>query len=97
MTCYLIYHFNEAPKSPNLPHGLFKTVYLLMLLTHVMLAIAMLPMIAMALWRAYHRQFHRHMKIARPTFWIWLYVSVTGVVIYFVLYHIAPAIYPRTV
>jgi protein SCO1/2/putative membrane protein len=62
-----------------------------MLLTHVVLAIVMLPMILITLFRAYRREWNRHKRIARPTYWIWMYVSVTGVVIYFVLYHIAPS------
>jgi uncharacterized membrane protein YozB (DUF420 family) len=61
-----------------------------MLLTHVVLAVVMLPMIFMTLFRAYRREWNRHKRIAQPTYWIWMYVSVTGVLIYFVLYHIAP-------
>jgi protein SCO1/2/putative membrane protein len=47
-------------------------------------------MILLTLWRAYRRQWEKHRRIARPTFWIWLYVSVTGVVIYWMLYHLFP-------
>ncbi len=47
----------------------------------------MLPMIYLTLLRAYRRDWINHRRIAIPTFWIWLYVSVTGVVIYFMLYH----------
>ncbi len=94
LTCYLIYHFNVPPKSSGLPAGLFRMIYLLMLLTHVVLAVVMLPMIGAALFRAYSRQWERHKWIARPAFWVWLYVSVTGVLIYLVLYHLAPAMYP---
>jgi uncharacterized membrane protein YozB (DUF420 family) len=91
LTCYLIYHFNVPAKSSGLPSGIFRTSYLLMLLTHVVLAVVMLPMIFVVLFRAYRREWDRHKKIARPTFWIWLYVSITGVLIYVILYHIAPA------
>ena len=65
-----------------------------MLFTHIVLAVAMLPMIFMALFRTYRRDWDRHKKIARPTFWIWLYVSVTGVLIYLILYHLVPGMYP---
>jgi uncharacterized membrane protein YozB (DUF420 family) len=90
LICYVIYHLNFPPRSIGLPSGALRTGYLVMLATHVTLAIVMLPMIGVTLWHAAHRQFHRHLKIARPTFWVWLYVSVTGVVIYIVLYHVYP-------
>ena len=90
LACYLVYHFHVPAKSIGLAPGLFKTSYLLMLLTHVVLAVVMLPMIFLTLFRAYHREWERHKRIARPTYWIWMYVSVTGVLIYVILYHIAP-------
>ncbi|HEX6987788.1 MAG TPA: DUF420 domain-containing protein, partial [Planctomycetaceae bacterium] len=63
------------------------------LLTHVVLAAAV-PFLALyTLWQALvSRNFQRHKRIARVTFPIWLYVSVTGVVIYVMLYHVAPAV-----
>ncbi|CAN5678864.1 hypothetical protein BH09PLA1_BH09PLA1_22320 [soil metagenome] len=96
LVCYLIYHFNVPAKSVGLPKGLFRTGYLTMLATHVVLAVAMLPMIVMTLFRAYRRDWAKHKKIARPTWWIWMYVSVTGVIIYVVLYHLVPYMYPVT-
>jgi uncharacterized membrane protein YozB (DUF420 family) len=92
--CYIVYHVSVPPKSIGLPHGAMRTAYLILLASHVILAIIMLPMILLTLWRAYHRQWQKHLAIAPPTFWIWFYVSVTGVVVYFFLYHIAPAMYP---
>jgi protein SCO1/2/putative membrane protein len=53
----------------------------------LLLAIGMLPMIYLTLFRAYRRDWINHRRIAIPTFCIWLYVSVTGVIIYFMLYH----------
>jgi uncharacterized membrane protein YozB (DUF420 family) len=47
----------------------------------------MLPMIFMTLWRAYKREWALHRRIAPPTFWIWVYVNVSGVIVYFMLYH----------
>jgi uncharacterized membrane protein YozB (DUF420 family) len=91
---YLIYHFNVGHRSSDLQPGLFRTGYLTMLFSHIVLAIVMLPMIFMALWRAYRRQWSKHATIASPTFWIWFYVSVTGVLIYAILYHVVPAMYP---
>jgi uncharacterized membrane protein YozB (DUF420 family) len=93
--CYLVYHAITKPKSIGLPPGAWRTGYLIMLFTHVLLAIAMLPMIAMTLWRAGHKEWKRHRAIARPTFFIWFYVSVTGVLVYYFLYHLAPTLYPN--
>ena len=67
-----------------------RILYLVILVPHVLLAVGMLPPILMVVWRAYKRDWVRHRKLARPTFWIWLYVSVTGVVIYLMLYHLFP-------
>ena len=93
LTSYLIYHANVGEKStaqmPGLP-GWLRAVYRLILFPHILLAAVMVPMIGMTLWRAYHRQWTRHRRIARPTYWIWVYVSVTGVVIYWMLYHLFP-------
>jgi uncharacterized membrane protein YozB (DUF420 family) len=94
LTCYLIYHANVPPKSIGLQPGTFRTAYFVLLISHTILAAAVLPMILLSLWRAYRRQWTRHRWIAVPTFWIWFYVSVTGVIIYLVLYHVVPAMYP---
>jgi uncharacterized membrane protein YozB (DUF420 family) len=65
-------------------------VYWLILFPHVLLAIVMVPMIFTVLLRAYRRQWDKHRRLARWTFPIWLYVSVTGVIIYVMLYHVFP-------
>jgi uncharacterized membrane protein YozB (DUF420 family) len=67
-----------------------RPVYWAILLSHTILAVVIVPLILTTLWRAYHRQWDRHMKIARITFPLWLYVSVTGVIIYWMLYDLAP-------
>jgi putative membrane protein len=93
LACYLIYHYHEGEKSTKhmtwLPTWL-RTVYLLILFPHLLLAFFMLPMIVITHYRAYRRQWEKHRRIARPTFYIWLYVSVTGVIIYWMLYHLFP-------
>ncbi len=67
-------------------------VYLLvLLLPHLILAIVMLPMILITFFFAARRNWKWHTRFSRPTYWIWLYVSVTGVLIYFMLYHIMGA------
>jgi uncharacterized membrane protein YozB (DUF420 family) len=86
LVCYLIYHFQVG--SVRFPHsGMIRTVYLSILTTHTLLA-ATVPVLAIVTLRrglALRVDPHRH--IARWTLPIWLYVSVTGVVVYLMLYH----------
>jgi uncharacterized membrane protein YozB (DUF420 family) len=89
LVCYLTNHYLHGVHTTvhsQAPHWLRYT-YLAILFPHLLLAMVMLPMIYLTLLRAYHRDWINHRRIAIPTFWIWLYVSVTGVVIYFMLYH----------
>ena len=94
LACYLIYHYQVGEVSTKqmtwLPPWL-RILYLAILAPHVLLAIGMVPMIIMTLYRASRRQWAKHRRIAIPTFFIWLYVSITGVVIYWMLYHLFPA------
>jgi uncharacterized membrane protein YozB (DUF420 family) len=86
LTSYLIYHFHvPSKKFPDI--GLMKTVYLLILFPHIILAVVMVPMILKTFWHAYRQEWVKHKKIAKITFPIWMYVSVTGVIVYFMLYH----------
>ena len=94
LVCYLVYHAIMGEKTSGLPWRGWAIAYKIMLLTHVLLAIAMLPMIAVTLRRALRKQWKQHLQIARPTFFIWFYVSVTGVLVYYFLYHLAPTLYP---
>jgi uncharacterized membrane protein YozB (DUF420 family) len=75
----------------GLQGGLLRTLYLVVLIPHVIFSVVMLPFIFMALFRASRREFHLHTRWSRPAFWMWLYVSVTGVLVYLLLYHIIPA------
>jgi uncharacterized membrane protein YozB (DUF420 family) len=85
LTGYLIYHYHHgSTKFPDL--GWIKTVYLLILFPHIILAIVMVPMILITFYHAFKGNFEKHKKIARITFPIWLYVSVTGVIIYLMIY-----------
>jgi uncharacterized membrane protein YozB (DUF420 family) len=90
LACYLIYHAQRPPKSLGLPRSAFSTTYFVILISHTILAVVILPLIALTLWRAYRRRWDLHRKISVITFPLWLYVSVTGVVIYWLLYHMAP-------
>lgn len=74
------------------PDWLRYAYLLLILIPHVILAAAMVPMILLTLYRAYQRDWTRHRRLARITLPVWLYVSVTGVLIYVLLYHAFPAI-----
>jgi uncharacterized membrane protein YozB (DUF420 family) len=85
LTSYLVYHA-QAGSVPYQGTGVVRTFYLTILLTHIVLA-AVVPVLALVtLSRALAGRFDRHRKIARWTLPIWLYVSITGVVIYVMLY-----------
>ena len=87
---YLIYHFT-APIFVFPGTGWTVPTYYALLVSHVVLATIVTPMVAVTVWRALHGSFDRHKAIARWTLPIWLYVTVTGVVIYVILYHVYPA------
>ena len=84
---YLVYHANVGSR-PFPGQGPIRTVYLAILLTHIVLAAAILPMALITLSRALRQRFDRHVAIARWTLPIWLYVSVTGVIVYVMLYRL---------
>ena len=84
---YLIYHARVG-SVPFQGQGWIRPVYFFILFTHIALAAAILPLALVTLSRALREQFDRHKRIARWTLPIWLYVSITGVVIYFLLYHL---------
>jgi uncharacterized membrane protein YozB (DUF420 family) len=82
---YVTYHYN-AGSRPFTGQGPIRVVYFAILVTHVVLAAAILPLALVTATRGLRSQFDRHVSIARWTLPIWLYVSVTGVVIYLMLY-----------
>ena len=88
--CYLTYHATVKTVTHFVEPAWFKPIYLTILLTHTLLAAAIVPLILMTLWRAKKQNFEAHKRIARWTWPLWLYVSVTGVVIYLLLYQIFP-------
>jgi len=95
LACYLTYHairLRENIGVTQFPPGAVRPLYLAILLTHTVLAIAIVPMILTVVTFAAMRKWRHHRALARWTFPMWLYVSVTGVVIYFMLYHLAPAL-----
>jgi uncharacterized membrane protein YozB (DUF420 family) len=92
---YLTYHgylalvLHQGP-TQFLNPAWFRPIYLVILISHTLLAAAIVPLILLTLWRAKKENFEAHKKIARWTWPLWLYVSVTGVVIYLLLYQIFP-------
>jgi uncharacterized membrane protein YozB (DUF420 family) len=87
LTSYLVYHAQVGSVRFG-GTGWVRTLYLTILLTHTVLAAVVPVLAAITLFRALRRQFPRHRAIARWTLPIWLYVSVTGVVIYLMLYRL---------
>jgi uncharacterized membrane protein YozB (DUF420 family) len=84
---YLTYHA-QAGSVRFQGQGWVRPVYFAILLTHTVLAAAIVPMVLVTLARGLRGNFDRHRAIARWTYPVWLYVSVTGVVIYVMLYHL---------
>lgn len=84
---YVVYHYNVGSR-PFEGQGILRPIYFTILLTHVVLAAAIVPLVLMTVSRALGERFSAHRKIARWTLPLWLYVSVTGVVVYVMLYHL---------
>lgn len=85
LSCYLTYHyFVGTVRFPGT--GFVRSLYLTILLSHTILAVVMVPMILLSVIRAVRKDFERHKSIARMTLPIWCYISITGVIIYFMLY-----------
>ena len=95
LTCYVTYHTwmrrtYGAAHTSFLKPPWFRPIYLTILYTHLVGAVVILPLVVVTLARALKGNFERHKKIARWTWPIWMYVSVTGVMIYLLLYRIFP-------
>jgi uncharacterized membrane protein YozB (DUF420 family) len=87
---YLTYHYVHGSQH-FAGEGLIRPVYFLILATHTVLAAAIVPLVLITLRRGLRSEFSLHRRIARWTYPIWLYVSVTGVIIYLMLYQLFPA------
>ena len=86
LSCYLYYHAHHLTTLfPR--HDWTRALYYCILFPHVLLAMVMLPFIFMALHRAFRGEFERHKQITRWLWSVWMFVSVTGVLVYFMLYH----------
>ena len=84
---YLVYHA-QVGSRPFPGQGPIRTLYFAILISHIVLAAVIPPLAAVTLWRAFRGRFDSHMRIARWTLPLWLYVSVTGIVVYWMLYRI---------
>jgi protein SCO1 len=94
LACYLTYHgalhqYTGAGHRSFGGEGLLKTVYLVILVSHVLLAMTVPVLALITIYRGLKEDWPRHRRIAKVTFPIWLYVSVTGVIIYWMLYHLS--------
>ena len=87
LVSYLTYHYQIGSKHFE-GQGPVRTVYFSILLSHTALAITIVPLVLMTLRRAWKGNFERHAHLARRTLPVWLYVSVTGVVVYWMLYRL---------
>lgn len=81
---YVIYHYS-APHTPYGGDGTARVFYFFILLTHILLAIFIIPMALFTVFKAFQGKFNKHRKIARWTLPLWLYVSITGVLIYLMI------------
>jgi len=87
LTFYLIYHY-QVGSVPFKGQGWMRSLYFSILISHTILAVVIVPMVLITLTRALKGNFDRHKRIARWTLPLWLYVSVTGVVVYWMLYRL---------
>lgn len=85
LTSYVIYHYHAGSVAFT-GQGWIRPVYFFILITHVILAIVILPMVLRTAYLGFTSRFDKHVPIARKTFPLWMYVSVTGVIVYLMLY-----------
>jgi uncharacterized membrane protein YozB (DUF420 family) len=89
LSCYLFFHFHVG-NVRFLGEGIWRPIYFAVLIPHVTLAIVIIPLVIITLSRALRARYDRHRVIARWTWPLWMYVSVTGVLVYFMLYRWFP-------
>ncbi|MGO9062365.1 MAG: DUF420 domain-containing protein [Candidatus Binataceae bacterium] len=87
LVCYVIYHIQVGDVRFQ-GHGAVRPIYFTILISHIILAVTTVPLAIMTLSRALRSRFDKHRRIARWTWPIWMYVSVTGVIVYLMVYHI---------
>lgn len=87
---YLTYHYHVGSR-PFGGQGAIRALYFTILISHTILAVAIVPLVLITLYRGLKGRFDRHVAIARWTLPLWLYVSVTGVIVYLMLYQLYPS------
>jgi uncharacterized membrane protein YozB (DUF420 family) len=90
LVSYLTYHYHHGSTRFQ-GAGIVRPIYFTILTTHTILAIVIVPLVALTFYRALRNDFARHRRIARITLPLWLYVSITGVIVYLMLYQIYPS------
>ena len=90
LICYVLYHLTNPANKFN-GEGFFRYIYIFTLITHIGLSLVVLPLVLRAMYYAANNQFAAHKKIVRFAYPIWLYVSVTGVLVYLFIYQFFPA------
>jgi len=91
LVCYVIYHLQKGEPTRFGGIGAIRTVYFTMLVSHILLAMAIVPLVLRTVFLALKGRFEQHRAWARWTFPLWYYVSITGVLVYFFLYRWWPA------
>ena len=86
---YLTYHYHVGDVRFQ-GHGIIRPIYFTILITHIILATVIVPLVLTTLWRALRGNFQQHRRIARWTWPIWMYVSITGVIVYVMCYRMYP-------
>lgn len=84
---YLVYHYNVG-SVPYPHHDWTRIVYFAILIPHIILAPSMIPFILLAVWHAWRQNFQKHVRIVRWIFPVWMFVSLSGIVIYVMLYRL---------
>ncbi|MDX5348270.1 MAG: DUF420 domain-containing protein [Hymenobacteraceae bacterium] len=84
LVSYVTYHFQAAPTAYG-GDGPLRTIYYFVLLTHIVLAAVIVPLVLLSVYFAYSQQYAKHRRISRWTFPLWLYVAVTGVLVYILI------------
>ena len=93
LSSYLLYHYHVGNVRFS-GHGWVRALYFAILIPHIILAGAIVPLALVTMWLALRGNFHRHRRVARWTWPLWMYVSVTGVIVYLMLYRFYTPIYP---
>lgn len=93
LTSYLVYHYNVGNVRFS-GQGWVRSLYFSILIPHVILAAVIVPLVLTTIWFALRGRFQSHRRIARWTWPLWMYVSVTGVIVYLMLYRMYTPIYP---